>query len=402
MRKASVLLLFIVVLIGCKEERKIQEFILEKRVYKFDDEIQKELELDTVSWKAQMAVSKYAAKGNYLGALKEWDGMYNMPDRKYSTSKADSLRQKYQQVNAKQVIIEEAKNTSVVIINEAHHNSFHRQFTASLLQDLYDQGYRHLGLEALDNSKTKDSLLNERGYPIITSGYYTQDPNFSVFIREAIKIGFQLFPYDQNIGVNNKLREIEQAKNIYNYMKDYPDDKFLIHCGFDHLFEGEYGRLWEKAMAERLKELSQVDPLTIHQTVYSHKSNRKNNHPLLKVFDPKESIVLKDKQGKMLGYTRGKATTDIAVFHPEPKTIDGRLANNANTLNILNVSELKFEYPSMLWVYEETDDIRNAVPIYIGELLDSTETVPVPLESGRYIFAIVQENNKVLTFKKQI
>ncbi|RXM58193.1 hypothetical protein BOQ60_24775, partial [Chryseobacterium sp. CH1] len=32
------------------------------------------------------------------------------------------------------------------IINEAHHNASHRTFASSLLQGLYDKGYRYLGL----------------------------------------------------------------------------------------------------------------------------------------------------------------------------------------------------------------------------------------------------------------
>ena len=66
------------------------------------------------------------------------------------------------------------------------------------------------------------------------------------------------------------------------------------------------------------------------------------------------------------------------------------------------MKDLKLKFPSMLWVFEETDDIWNAVPIYIGEVLEAQESVIVPLSSGRYSFAFVQENNQVLTFKDKI
>lgn len=402
MKKGSFLLVLAIVALSCQDKRSVEEFTLEKRAYKFDHEIRNELEKDTVPWKGQLAVNKYTSKGNYTQALKEWDELFRNRGREYSEEKVDSLKKVYTPIQAKEAIINEAKNTRVTILNEAHHNSFHRLFAKSLLRDLYDQGYRHLGLEALDNTETKDTLLNQRGYPIISSGYYTKDPNFSLFIREAIRLGYQVFPYEQNMGAQNKFREIEQAKNIQKEMEKYPKEKFLIYCGFDHVFEGDYGRQWEKAMAERLKEFTQENPLTIHQTMYSQRSTQEKNHPLLKVFQPKESVVLKKQRGDLLGYTKGKAFTDITVFHPKPKTDRGRLVVENATQNELDLRGLKVEFPVMLWVFEETDDIRTAVPMYIGEILEAQKSVKVPVVSGRYSFALVQENNKILIVKDKI
>jgi hypothetical protein len=46
-------------------------------------------------------------------------------------------------------------------------------------------------------SEICDSLLNERGYPLNSplSGTYVTEPQMSNLIREAIDIGFKLFPY---------------------------------------------------------------------------------------------------------------------------------------------------------------------------------------------------------------
>ena len=63
---------------------------------------------------------------------------------------------------------------------------------------------------------------------------------------------------------------------------------------------------------------------------------------------------------------------------------------------------MELELPAMVWVYEEDDDVTTAVPIYIGEILETQESISIPLASGRYSFAFVQENNKVLTFKDKI
>jgi uncharacterized iron-regulated protein len=70
------------------------------------------------------------------------DGM----DGHYITG-ADSLFfNTFKAVNAKDYILERAKKEKIIIINEAHHNARHRSFTCSLLQGLYEDGYRYLGL----------------------------------------------------------------------------------------------------------------------------------------------------------------------------------------------------------------------------------------------------------------
>src|SRR5690606_17878963 len=194
-------------------------------------------------------------------------------------------------VNAKDYIIEQSKNSQIVIINEAHHIPKHRTFTKSLLKDLYDNGYRYLGLEALF-----DSTINERKFPIIESGYYTKEPEFGNLISEALKIGFTLFKYEASEGKNGKEREIEQAQNIQNFIESVPAGKVLIHCGYAHAFENDYPA-WGKAMAGRLKENMNIDPLTIDQTMFLERSDEENNHLFIQLNNTKQPFVLIDENG---------------------------------------------------------------------------------------------------------
>ena len=129
--------------------------------------------------------------------------------------------------------------------------------------------------------------------------------------------------YEQTTNSNGKPREIEQAKNIQKVIQSRPNEKFLIHSGFDHALEGKHN-YWEKAMAGRLTEFTGINPLTINQVVYSEKSKPEFNHPLLKAFNIKESSIIIDKENNPLRYDRGEAWNDLAVFHPTTKYVNNR------------------------------------------------------------------------------
>ena len=138
----------------------------EKFEYRFSIDIENAIEKDTVPWKYQTGASEFSFVGNYQKTRETWDkNGVGIP----KITEEDSLYFiGFTPVSARDYIIERSKNEQIIIINEAHTYSNHRTFTHSLLQGLYDNGYRYLGLEALF-----DTIINERKYPIIASGYYT-------------------------------------------------------------------------------------------------------------------------------------------------------------------------------------------------------------------------------------
>jgi len=205
----------------------------------------------------------------------------------------DSLLQIYQPFPAIDFITAQAKNHQITIINEAHHVPQHRVFTEQLLTELYAVGYRHLGLETLVSTFV-DSTLNERPYVTLKDGTYTLEPRFANMVRTAKRIGYQIFPYERISG-RGKFREMEQAQHIADYHQRFPDDKILIHCGYNHVMEGEYGGRWEYAMAERVKRLTNLDPLTIDQTQYRERGNPQQEHPLYAAISLTKPSVLLDK-----------------------------------------------------------------------------------------------------------
>lgn len=396
--KGFVVLFFVLLMFGCAHKKEIKHLDSFERKYKFDSEIFEKLEKDTVAWKHQLSANEFMLKGKYKKALKEWDKAFKGRNISYSEAKKDSLKKIFTIHNAKDEIIKRSEDSQIIIINEAHHNSNHRLFTKLLLKELFDKGYKHLGLEALDNGVDKDLLLNERGYPIKKSGYYTNDPKFSLLIREAKRIGYNIFSYEQNIGVNNAKREIEQAKNIKKEIDKYPVDKFLIHCGFDHVLEGDYKR-WGKTMTGRLKEYTGIDPLTINQTKYSEKGSKEFNTPMLKVFEVKSPSVLKDKSGNLFKYKRSNAWADIAIFHP----LISEKNKEVKKSHVLELDKLELNnYPLMVLVFERNDNINQAVPIVIKEAYDEQEKIILNLEKGIYKVVVVNKENDAVTFQEEI
>ena len=282
--------------------------------YKSSIEIEKNLEKDTIPWKYQLAATDYSFIGNYAKLL---ETMEQERFGKRPSTREDSLfLQSARMLNAKEYILSQAKDAPMLIINEAHHMPQHRAFTASLLKELYANGYRYFGLEAL-----ADDSINIRKYPQLKSGFYTQEPEFGNLIKHALDLGFTLFGYEAGEGKNGKEREIEQAQNIKKFIEAHPEGKVVIHCGYAHAYENEYPA-WEKAMAGRIKEYLDIDPFTVEQTLFLERADASKNHLFLKSFKGTEPQVLLDHNGKVFkGYT---SQTDVVVIHPATRTIKGR------------------------------------------------------------------------------
>lgn len=393
-KKIFKILLINIILIGlssCKESKRVIEKIDFTSEYKFDSEIENKLTKDTVPWKYQISASDYATKGDYKNALIHWDLAYTARKTKaYSQNKIDSINNIYRIEPAIEYISEQSKSNQIIIINEAHHNSLHRFFTKSLLQKLYNNGYRNLGLEALENGENIDSLLMDRKYPIQKTGFYIKDPQFGDLVRTAIQIGYNVFPYEQTTNLNGKEREIEQAKNIQNIIESKPNEKFLIHCGFSHALEGEYPR-WEKTMSGRILEYTGINPLTINQTTYSERSKPEFNNPFLSALNLKESSVLINNNEQPYRYERAKTWSDIAVFHPNTQYIDNRpnwLFKNGNKNVSVILKDLEIAFPIMVLAYKKGEDINTTIPIDITEVENKMDNCKLVLKKGDYVIVI--------------
>ena len=371
--------------------------------YNFNSTIESNVEKDTVPWKYQMAAWEYSSKGDYFNALKKWDrelAQYNLRNP-YTNEQVDSLNKIYRATNAIEYILNASDSNQIIIINEAHHNSRHRVFTQSLLKDLFEKGYTNLGLEALGNGKYLDSTLNERQYPIQSTGFYTNDPNFGTMIRTALEIGFYVFPYESTVeSFDPIVREKEQAKNIQIEIEKKPNEKFLIHCGFDHVFEGKHGA-FEKTMAGRLFEYTQIDPFTIDQIEFSERSQEKYNSPILNAIKINEPSILLDQDDMPYKFFKGESYTDVAIFYPKTKLKDDRpewiFGDGVKNVKI-DLSLLDMNYPLMVLAFKANENPSNAVPLDILEIDETGIPCILALKRGRYSIVVYSKSEEAKKF----
>lgn len=179
-------------------------------------------------------------------------------------------------------IVEHARNTSVVIINESHERSEHRGFTTALLGPLRVEGYTALALEALSNpppdTLSNDSLSFIRdpslAYLEDDDGYYIGEAGFGRLGRTAKRLGYSLVPYetqysalDANISRAESIarREEAQATALASWIGEHPGEKLIVHVGYSHANEVLTAR-GDSWMAMRLKAKTGIDPITISQT----------------------------------------------------------------------------------------------------------------------------------------
>jgi len=223
-----------------------------------------------------------------------------------------------------------ARATRVVLINEAHDQPAHRAYCRRLLSQLAPLGYTIFTVEALSPT---DTTINERGFPLSSSGFYTREPNMGKLLRAACSGGFRVFSHEITAAQNKEFkdwrkssnyRDSMQAVNVLALLRKNPKAKIIALVGYDHVLEKESDGV--KRLATYLHELGHLDPLTIDQTVvYRPSQGFPANHP----------TVLVDRTGRPATIGERQGYVDLQVIHPIERLVQGRpnwLATGSNTL----------------------------------------------------------------------
>jgi hypothetical protein len=224
-----------------------------------------------------------------------------------------------------------AADRHIVMINEAHHDAFTRVLTLELLPRLRALGFTYFAAEALVDS---DPGLEHRGYPTRASGTeYLHEPIYGEIVREAIRLGFTIVPYDIEDNVPTQAREIGQAENLYRkvFAKD-PQARLFVHAGYAHIDKAK-GRLGNiQPMAVRLKSMTGFDPLSIDQTqfleVFGDHSD--DYHQLVDRFQPKTPTVLVNRTSGKVWSARPELY-DVNVILPP--SVNLKSFGNSITVN---------------------------------------------------------------------
>ncbi len=271
---------------------------------------------DETGDKAQMIKTLEAALQNPHTAENDRASIQKMLDV-VTAPAAGELFAQAEAVSAVDFIVSKASDFHFTLINEAHFNSQHRSFTQALLKPLWNLGYRYLALETLSY---EDKDLQVRGYPLISTGYYTKDSNFGNLVREALALGYQLVPYETQSNHDGTLRDRDQAHNLYEqtWKKD-KKGKVLIHAGYSHI--SEMGDTRYEPMGYQLKKLVEQDILTIDQVVMVNLNEPGKQHQyyreVVERFDLLEPTIFLNNQGKIIVDPVNAFGIDIQVYHPK-------------------------------------------------------------------------------------
>jgi hypothetical protein len=215
--------------------------------------------------RARYAAAGPAEWGSYLQALSNYETLLG---------ETESAAYRWQQLGvpalatvtgaplavqpAASAILARTSTRQVVLFNEAHTQPKGRQLVAKLLPALYRQGFRYLALEAL---AAEDTAHLQRSLPTLALGYYVAEPHMTNLVREAQRLGFRLVAYD----AMSSNREHDQARNLWTAtLQRQPRARVLLLAGHAHI--NERPNTGFKSMAQWLRELIGIDPLTINQT----------------------------------------------------------------------------------------------------------------------------------------
>ncbi len=294
---------------------------------------------------------------------------------------------------ALQRIISEAKKHEVVIISESHLKPQHRIFASKIIDSLSNHGFSYLGIEALvpdtiHASQLKDSILNQRGYPLFTgSGFYSKEPQMANLIRNAIKNGLEVFGYERS-SKKEKDRDEIQAENIIKFRSKHPDSKFIILCGWHHAIESNITKKRDvHFMASYLKQKTGIDPLTIYQDHFTEKVLY-DQHPLIDSIRFSEPLLFTDLRGNLLPLS---GNVDIEVMHPKTSYIKGRpdwlYQDNTYGEYLLDSDWVQIDYPLFFMAFNPGEE-NDGTPIDIIEIKKKYGPRGLVLKPGRYVIRV--------------
>jgi hypothetical protein len=333
----------------------------------------------------------YSYVGNYSAALNSLNKR-----RTQKQGLDESTMNSYGYITAGPYIFQQATNRQIVIINEDHHNSSHRVFTASLLKGFANMGFKYFCAEGL-RSRKSDSL-NIRGYPVLTDvDYY--DPQFSNMLREAMRLKFKVIGHDTaNFAfVNNpdpflfdRTRDSLGARKIQAILAKDPSAKIIIHCGQSHGYECTFDQNLGKRFAALVHEFTGIDPLTINQDHYQEKMILDGDIPL---------YLGKIKEVSVIDFGSKKYNTDcedMTVIHPATKFVNNRpdWLLKADNQYFFPAKYLKGSENVLAVAYNATEPAGLAVPVDVAEIDGDTSDTALVLPPGKYNLLLINQSHQ--------
>jgi hypothetical protein len=346
----------------------------------------------------QAAMTYLSFAGRNAGAIEQ--EALAFPQRNTGTHQ---LENHAKAVLAETFIPERFGNAPIIMINEAHSRGQNRAFVRSLLPALYQRGFRCLAVETLDY---KDTLVNQRKYPLQTSGYYSREPAFGQLLREASAMGFELLAYEDttaqlvtdNYMDNLNKREQVQAENIFAYHQKHPGRKILVLAGHGHIEKMSKDE-WKK-MGERLCALMREDLPSIECTAMKEGFDLNHENKIYRAvadsFRFKKPVVLLINDTVFVT-TRHQGKVDVNVFLPRTDYSSGypdwlrQTAEKTATLTLPEQQQLSGHLLQIYQAEEWKKEGKNAVPVLNAPIQKEKQSFDLYLPSGEYKILIIKD-----------
>ncbi len=237
-------------------------------------------------------------------------------------------------------IFENTSSRQVVMVNESHSYPEHRVFTTSLLQELFNQGFRYFALEDLGDH---DKTINDRKHNLRTDGFHINETMFAEMVRKAKEIGFILVPYDNNDAWEIAERDSLGALELKRIFDLEPDAKMLVFCGLAHIDKTK------KRLGYYIKSMLNIDPLTISQVT---------NVPVASSIISEPKIVTENSSLEHF-----PIPADYQIIHPVYNYNDRPeyLFQNYRIKKQIDLTDYNFDEPLVLEVYPKGYE-DNSIP----------------------------------------
>ena len=344
--------------------------------------------------KLEYSYQKDQNKNVFSQALNTYQSFVGI-ERKSISNKTHSEKLKrlksvefYSNEKAYQKLIESCTQNQVIMFNEAHVFPKQRYLVSSLLDTLYQAGFRTLALEAVWKEQENEGI-----YPNLETGFYLREPCMANLVRYAINLGYKIISYEDTTKVGISNRELNQSLNLINKtIAKNKNEKIIVLAGGSHIKEDTSNGI-KKWMATYFKEKTAINPLTINQTAFNN------------LFFSEDELVL--FEGKELNSKIGKEYFNDIYLVNNIKKNKFKVTPNKKDFNL----KIKLGYDSSkartkdliaLIYYEKEFHSYQKIPIFTQLLTNEDDEFDINLPKGNYIVVIKNTIGQTLFEKKYV
>ncbi len=305
------------------------------------------------------------------------------------------FRENYNPHNAVEVILKKADSVAVIILNHHNHLTQNHVFASSILEGLYDKGYRSLGVEGISAEVSLNSCSQ------IQDCFETLDPQFINLIRRALEVGYRVFPIDhpnmrkENSGLDTSVTAICEHLN---------DAKVLIYSSPINASEYNLGP-FKGTIASLVRSRLDTDPLTIDQVAFMERSSEDYEEHLYTKVPVSEATIFRYDSSESYQIPGTLEGNDLYIFHPRSDKEYERpkwLSIGGSKIHEFELSDVAMSYPLIISAYKMNQSYFPNIAVDVFEVENPRKSVGLVLPNGRYQIVIRNEKGESKTMRLRI